>query len=181
MIRIEYGGELRDCKLALGEVVDLERACGKIGIGDIFQRMTLQQYKALEVYHTIRLALVGGGMPDPEARELVQEQFDLKPLSVNVETAYRILLDLIAGQGEGDRDDDSDEPNGDPARPIDFDGILLSLVKLGLSPKDVRSIEFEDFLGLMRASGRSAAADAITEDEFEAMKARYEEQHGARY
>lgn len=180
MIRIEYGGEPHDCKLALGEVVDLERACGKVGIGDIFQRMTLQQYKALEVYHTIRLGLVGGGMRDPDARALVEEQFGLKPLSYHVETAYRILLDLIAGEGDEDEVPD-EEPSGDPSQPIDWDGVLSALVKLGVPPAQVRDMRFDDFLALMRAAARTEADKAPSEAEFQAMLDRHEELYGKRH
>lgn len=55
-------------KLDGEEIEELERSCGKIGIGAIFQRVMLGTYFRRDITETIRLGLIGGGMGPVEAK-----------------------------------------------------------------------------------------------------------------
>ena len=52
------------------EIEELEQVCGKIGFGAIFQRVSLGVWFWGDLYHTIRLGLIGGGMGPIEAKRL---------------------------------------------------------------------------------------------------------------
>lgn len=53
------------------EIEELENVCGKVGFGAIFQRINLGVWFWGDLYHTIRLGLIGGGMGAVEAKRLV--------------------------------------------------------------------------------------------------------------
>lgn len=52
------------------EIEELQQICGKVGFGAIFQRVSLGQWFWGDLYHTIRLGLIGGGMGAVEAKRL---------------------------------------------------------------------------------------------------------------
>lgn len=53
------------------QIEELEEKCGNVGIGLIYQRVKLGSYRYVDLYHTIRLGLIGGGMGAVEAKRLV--------------------------------------------------------------------------------------------------------------
>lgn len=52
------------------QIEELQHVCGKIGFGAIFQRVTLGVWHWGDLYHTIRLGLIGGGMGAVDAKRL---------------------------------------------------------------------------------------------------------------
>lgn len=53
------------------QIEELQRVCGDVGFGLIFQRVSLGQFFYGDIKHTIRLGLIGGGMGAVEAMRLV--------------------------------------------------------------------------------------------------------------
>ena len=67
----EWAGKERLFRLTFGSILDLEEICGKDAIGAIFLRVSTGAFKASDVYHILRLALVGGGMAAVEVKQLL--------------------------------------------------------------------------------------------------------------
>lgn len=164
----EWAGAERPFRLRFGDVLDLEEACGKIGVGAIYLRMGRHQYFAKDVFETIRLGLVGGGMAPTEARRLMQDRFDHVPMADSLNLAMAILVHLMAGI-----DPDDTRPAGDPEEPHDTGGILASFVKVGISPESIRAMSYADFVSMARAMG-GKDVQPPSEDEFLDMVAKLE-------
>lgn len=52
------------------EIEELEQVCGKVGFGVIFQRVMFGAWFWADLYHTVRLGLIGGGLGPVEAKRL---------------------------------------------------------------------------------------------------------------
>lgn len=165
----EWAGTPRPFALKFGQQMDLEEACGKVGFGAIYLRIGAHQYFSNDVYHIIRLGLIGGGMSAVEAERLTKDRFDLVPMSGRVELALDILLSVMEGISPTD-----DVDTGDPAKPMDTGAIFASLINVGMSPDQVRSMRYADFVNMTRSmSGKGPAAPS--EDEFAEMLQRFGE------
>lgn len=67
--------------LKLKQIEELQRLCGA-GLGEIAQRLLVdRRWRVSDVVETIRLGLVGGGMPAVRARELIDTYVDGRPLA----------------------------------------------------------------------------------------------------
>lgn len=67
--------------LKLKQIEELQRLCGA-GLGEIAQRLLVERrWRVCDVVETIRLGLIGGGLPAVRARELVDTYVDGHPLA----------------------------------------------------------------------------------------------------
>lgn len=171
-VTLEYAGEERPFRLLLGNILDIETACGKVGIGAIYKRVAMHDYRIRDIHSVVLQGLIGGGMKETEARALVDERFDLVPIQQHVNIALAVLVDAMAG------DDEPGEASGDPENPIDAGAVFNSLIKVGVTPAQVRDMRLDDFRALLRAAGRTDADAAPSEEEFEAMLERFKERYG---
>lgn len=163
----EWAGEDRPFNLAFGGLMDLEEACGKVGFGEIYLRIGRHTYFARDIFHTIRLGLIGGGMLSVEAKRLMDDRFDATPMAARVELALDILLAVM----EGIKLDET-RTAGDPATPYDLGPLMASFAKLGVSPNALREMSYQDFVHMCRAFG-GETVQPPTEDEFEDMITRF--------
>lgn len=166
-LRRDYAGAERDFRLGFGDLLDLEEACGKVPVGTIYKRLHAWDFRAQEVYHVVRLGLVGGGLAAAEAKRIVDERFNTLPLETHVRLAVEILLDMMEGAPAPREDARKPEPKT-------FDRGLLyrQFAQLGLGPRDVDAMTVAQALHLFEAAARSDADLAPSEEEFEAMLAR---------
>ncbi|WP_171054198.1 gene transfer agent family protein [Arenibacterium halophilum] len=167
-ILAEWGGAQRRLALTFGNLLDIEEACGKVGIGEIYVRLGAHRYYARDVYHVIRQGLIGGGLKPTEADRLLQDRFSAMPMVRNVEIALELLIAVMAGI-----DADEDATPGDPSKPFDAGVIFASFVKMGIPTQAVRDMELADFVRLCRGLS-SEGTKPPSEAEFEEMIARME-------
>lgn len=168
----EWAGVERTFHLDFGRICDLEEACGDVGIGAIYLRLGAHQYHAKYVFHTIRLALIGGGLKPIEAKLLMQERFDNRPMVENVETALDILISVMDGLSPDER---LEAEKGDPEEPIPFGAVAANFTKIGIDPETLRRIGYADFIAILQALRDSDTERPIappTEEEYEDMIAR---------
>lgn len=66
--------------LKLKQIEELQRLC-RAGLGEIAQRLFSGRWYAADVVETIRLGLVGGGLPAVRARELIETYVDGRPIA----------------------------------------------------------------------------------------------------
>jgi hypothetical protein len=71
-------------------ILELEAKCGA-GIGAICHRVFHRQFQQSDITETIRLALVGGGLPPKRAAELIAAYVADRPLSETYPLASKIL------------------------------------------------------------------------------------------
>lgn len=172
----EWAGRERKFVLTFGSVMDLEQACGDgkepAAVGAIFQRLVSSKFRAGDVYHTIRMALIGGGMGQIEAKTLLAQHFDTRPYLENAGLAIDILTELMAGVEPAPKVEDGDGE----AQPIKFSEAVQICQIFHMSPLDLRGMSYADFINLVRGfnAGSKRQADYMSEDEFMEILAKYE-------
>lgn len=171
----EWAGREREFSLAFGGVMDLEQACGDgktpVPVGVLFQRLTRGVFAAADVYHTIRLALIGAGMGMAEANALMRSHFDTRPYVQSSALAVDILSAVMVGI----------EPAEDEAEPAEPEAFKFSEVAqicqtFHMSPDDLRAMRFADFVNLVRGFNAASTKKAgfLSEAEFDEILAKYE-------
>lgn len=101
------------------QIEELQRVCGDVGFGVIYQRVMLGTWSIGDLRHTIRLALIGGGMGAVEAKRKV-DTYANPPLVTgpnNPETLARRIMQ-IAMHGMEKTEPGEDRPGSDPAGSI---------------------------------------------------------------
>lgn len=160
-----FAGAEREFCLKTGQILDLEEACDKTGIGAIYFRVGSGQYFFREVTNVIIQGLVGSGMSFKDAKKLVHERVDFgEPLAELQGLALDILLTRFAGEEKSD----GGETSGDPEEPIDVGQLFDAFVKVGITPDQVRAMDYSDLLKILKSAG-SNGTRAPTDEEFEAM------------
>jgi len=171
----EWAGKERVFQLGFGGVLDLEEACGKEAIGAIFLRLSTGKFRVHDVYHTIRLALIGGGENLLEVKRLLNTHFDRIPLMENAALAGDILIALMTGV-EASEDSASGDRNQEPA-PWKFSEVSQICRTFHLSPADLRAMRYADLINMVRgfnAASGERKAEPPTEEEFIAILEKYE-------
>lgn len=174
-IEREWAGRERSFALSFGGVMDLEQACGDgktpAAVGLIFQRLTRGLFSAADIYHTIRLALIGAGMGQAESNALVKKHFDVTPYTRSAGVAVDILSAVMVGIEPGYAEDVDHEPE-----PFKFSEVSQICQTFHMSPNDLRAMRFSDFVNLVRGfnAASSRKAEFMTEAEFDEILAKYE-------
>ena len=174
-IRREFAGAERVFRLRLGEIMDIEEACGKRGLGAIYLRLCRHDWSIVELRHVLRIPLAAGGLEAGEANRLVDERISGGQLV----KLHGLALDLLISVMES-VEPEEDAPKGDPGRTMDAGQIFAGFARMGISPEEVRAIRYADFVLMARAMG-GPDVKPPTEAEFNAMLARYEERYGAKH
>jgi hypothetical protein len=174
-VQREFAGAERMFRLRLGEIMDIEEACGKLGLGAIYLRLCRHEWSIREVRHILRIALAGGGLPAAEATRLVDERLDAGQLV----KLHGLALDLLISVMESVEPEEA-APKGDPGRTMDVGEIFAGFARMGIPPEEVRAIRYADFVLMARAMG-GPDVKPPSEDEFKAMLARYEERYVAKH
>ncbi len=164
----DYAGEQRNFCLLVGQIIDLEEACGKVPFGTLYKRLFSWDFFIRDVQHIVRMALIGGGTDPITARRLVDERFDVLPIEQHVSIAIEVMLAAVEGAPEPKSSKKSTESV------IDTGKIFHDFAKLGIPPAQVREMRVGDMLVLYDAAGRTAMDDAPSDEEFAAMRARVE-------
>lgn len=99
--------------LKLKQIEELQRLCGGSGLGEIAQRLLVEgRWFVADVVETLRLGLIGGGMPALRARELIDTYVDGRPLADprdpnnSLTTAQAVLGAVYFGVEEAGGDDE---------------------------------------------------------------------------
>ncbi len=103
------------------QIEELQRVCGDVGFGVIYQRVMLGAWSFSDIKHTVRLGLIGGGMDPIEARRKV-DAYVVPPLvngPNNPEKLARAILQAaMHGVDTLDTPPGESEPGADPAGSI---------------------------------------------------------------
>lgn len=117
------GGE-HTFALPIGQLRALQDSTSA-GPEQLLRRMVNGEWRVDDLRETIRLGLIGGGLPNSEAGPLVAKVFDQHPLIDFRETAYRIIGAALVG------------PEDD--QPGELAGVTTPAPKSGVSPDTTAS------------------------------------------
>lgn len=90
-----FGDGIQRFRLTIGGAEELEEKCDS-GLAEIAQRLAQQRWKTRDVRETIRLGLVGGGLPPTRALVLV-DRYATQGLDALRVLALAILSPMIFG------------------------------------------------------------------------------------
>lgn len=103
-------------RLRIAELIELQEKCDA-GPAYIRQRLISGHYLVQDVRETIRLGLIGAGMPSPEAVSLVARYVDEKPLEDNIMLAEIIVTAAVIGVEDEDIPKSEGETEEPPISP----------------------------------------------------------------
>lgn len=87
------------------QIEELEHVCGKVGFGAIFQRISMGVWFWGDLYHTIRLGLMGGGLGAVEAKRLtdmyVGQDRLATPLAAGPNSPEQVALAIVGAAMTG--------------------------------------------------------------------------------
>jgi hypothetical protein len=115
-VTLEFGDGEHLFKLPLKMIAELQEKCGGVGIGTIYRRVLTGDYRGEDLVETVRCGLIGGGLPGPDARKIIDRYCDTWPLDVWHQHAAAILTACIQGY-EGDASPKKDQARGMPSSP----------------------------------------------------------------
>ncbi|TPW28611.1 gene transfer agent family protein [Martelella alba] len=169
----EWAGRERCFRLSFGNVLDLEQACRGDAIGEIFLRLTTGKFRVEDVFHIIRMGLIGGGETTVEAKRLVETHFDQYPYLDNAELAGNILIAVMTGIE--DADTASSDSDAVPT-PISFSEASQICRLFHMSPIELKAMDYADFINMLKGFNASSSqkAEPPSEEEFDDILARYE-------
>ena len=95
-IDLDWADSHYDFRLAWGQLIELQEQCDA-GPFVILQRLSTGQWKLHDISHTIRLALIGGGVEPAKAMKLTRDYVESRPPLENVMLARGILGVALQG------------------------------------------------------------------------------------
>lgn len=103
-ITLRFPDEERLYKLPIGRLRELQEKtdCGPM---ELLARLQAGTWRIDDVRETIRLGMIGGGLPAPEASKLIERYVDDQPLSLAAPYAQAVLYAAVIGA--------EDEPPGE--------------------------------------------------------------------
>lgn len=95
-ITIEWADGEYTFRLAIGQLRELQEKTAS-GPMEVFERLQQGKWRVDDIRETIRLGLVGGGMPAIESKRMVDQYVDAFPLLDNIDPARTIIAAAIIG------------------------------------------------------------------------------------
>lgn len=115
VVEADFGDGTYTFRLPLGQLEELQEKTG-VGPFKLAQRMLSGEWHTQDVIQTIRLGLVGGGMPSREALTLANRYASEEAGWLqNVELAQRVIWAALAGAPEEVPGKDSAPESGNEA------------------------------------------------------------------
>ncbi|WP_347139433.1 gene transfer agent family protein [Paracoccus sp. SSK6] len=108
-IVLNWAGGEHPFLLRIGEMIALEKACGS-GIAPVFARLRSSltgapTWHVADITETLRLGMIGGGIPRQEAQEIVSVTVDRVGLMALAPTAMSVLFASLKSDGDEEEDD----------------------------------------------------------------------------
>ncbi len=125
-VTIAFGDGDHDFALPIGQLIELQERCDA-GPGHILARMQSGAWRVEDLRETLRLGLVGAGMPPLDALKLVERYVDAHPLGDSVVPAIAVLGAAILGV----EDEPDPKPDGEatptPSPTENSDGVVSTV------------------------------------------------------
>lgn len=100
------------------QIEELQRVCGDVGFGVIYQRIMLGAWSIGDIQNTIRLGLIGGGM-DPVEAQRKTKAYATPPLVAGPNNPEKLARAIVQAAMHGvetlDQNSGEEQPGADPA------------------------------------------------------------------
>lgn len=120
---LEWGDGEYAFALKGAQIEELEQVCGKVGFGVIFQRVMLGTWFWADIYQTVRLGLIGGGMGAVEAKRLTDTYIGREkpnvPLAAGPNNPESVARAVLGAAMHGFEDIPSGEAMAGETRPTE--------------------------------------------------------------
>ena len=100
-IELDWADGTYAFRLAIGQLAELQ---DKTDAGPLvlFERLRTGTWRVEDITNTVRLGLIGGGMPPADALKKVRTYVEERPWTENVPAAMMILMAALYGPAEDD-------------------------------------------------------------------------------
>jgi hypothetical protein len=98
-ISLIWGDGEHRFRLAIGQLRELQEKCDA-GPAEIAGRLADGRWRVNDVWETVRLGLIGGGMPASDAHRLTTRYVDERPWLESVPAAQAVLMAALVGAPE---------------------------------------------------------------------------------
>lgn len=117
-VELAWGDGNHRFRLSIAELEELQEKCDA-GPAYILTRLATQRWRTQDVFETLRLGLIGGGLSPPESLALVKRYGHDRPVAESVLPAIAVLSAAIQGAPDEPLDDDDtgDETGKAPTVP----------------------------------------------------------------
>lgn len=95
-VTFEWADGEHKFRLGIGQLAELQEKCDA-GPAWIYNRLRDESWRVADITETIRLGLIGGGMPAEKAGPLVRRYVTNRPLNDSVPVAMAVLAVLLVG------------------------------------------------------------------------------------
>lgn len=108
-VTLNWADGVYEFTLPWGHIVELQDKTG-VGPYTLMARLMAQEWRVQDLRETIRLGLIGGGLPPSQALTLVQRYVEARPLLESVPIAQAIIMSaLVAPEGVSSPKDQAPE------------------------------------------------------------------------
>lgn len=105
-------------RLGIGELRGIEQRCDA-GVAVVLMRLLSSQFKIDDVISTLRLGLIGAGMPEAEAKRLVDSALDVaSPYALSIAAASVLQKFIMWESEDAPGGDKPGEPKAGPGFPL---------------------------------------------------------------
>lgn len=96
-ITMKWGDGEYDFNLKLGQIRELQQKTG-VGPYKLYERVRSHEWLVDDLRETLRLGLIGGGMENVKALQLIENNFDERSKIQQEEPVIRILINWLVGE-----------------------------------------------------------------------------------
>lgn len=161
------GDDHYDFRLGFGQLLELQEKT-EVGPFALYRRFMNEEWLIGDIYETIRIGLVGGGMPHKDAFKLATKYVKECPPLENLNLARLVLIAGLHGAPEEDagspkKADDGDS-DGKPMKSREFYGMGAVM---GYTPQEVDAMTLHQIKAAFDgfASHHSGNTGAMSEEE----------------
>lgn len=161
------GDGMQDFRLGFGQLLELQEKTG-VGPFKLYKRFMEDEWMIADIYETIRIGLIGGGLKPKEAYIMAKKYVMDQPPLDNLNLARMILIAGLHGAPDEDRagsaTDKPEKPGGDLLKSRDYYG---AGAVVGYTPQDVNGMSLHQVKAALDgyADHHSAANGRMTETE----------------
>lgn len=112
VVEFDFGDGSHRFRLALGELEELQEKTG-VGPFMLMQRMITGEWRTQDVVQTLRLGLIGGGMPPADALRLVRRYVEQRSDWLNNAASARLVIFAAVAGAPEEAPGKSDAPEGE--------------------------------------------------------------------
>lgn len=165
-ILLKFGDGQYLFALKLKQIEELQRKC-RAGLGEIVQRVWTSSFYVADIVETIRLGLIGGGIPPHKAMELIETYVDGHPLVNESDPScpYAVARATLGAVYFGVRVAMEEHGDGGDEEEEESEGKVEAVMGMGVASMSRPTTDKDLFSGLPPSkSGSTASVNGSAQD-----------------